>query len=61
MISCEPCIEGVKQGCHFQPYYSLTTVNSKFFARGLFSRKFRENKILTNWRNNSVAYVHVYG
>ena len=38
------------------------TVNSGIFAMVLFSRnfalpaKFRENKILTNWRNHSVAY-----
>ena len=36
----------------------LLTVNSEIFARVLFSRnfayaKFRENKILTNWRNHS--------
>ena len=38
-----------------------TTVDSESFARFLFSRnftyaKFRENKILTKWRNHSVVY-----
>ena len=39
----------------------LVTVISEIFARVLFSRnfayaKFRENNILTNWRNHSVVY-----
>ena len=37
------------------------TVNSEIFTRVLFSRnfeyaKFRENKILTKWRNHSFVY-----
>ena len=31
---------------------STYTVNSEIFARVLFSRKFRENKILVKWRNH---------
>ena len=39
----------------------IDTVNSESFERVLFSRnfayaKFRENKILAQWRNHSVFY-----
>ena len=39
------------------------TVNSEIFARVLFSRnfayaKFRENKILTNWKNHSIVFLY---
>ena len=36
------------------------TVNFEIFARVLFSRnaKFRENKILMNWKNHSVVYLY---
>ena len=46
----------------FEHYQS--TVNTEIFARILFSQnfayayaKFRENKILANWRNHSVLYM----
>ena len=39
----------------------MNTVDSEIFVRGLFSQnftyaKFRENKILMNWRNLSLVY-----
>ena len=41
--------------------FQTSTVNSEIFARVLFSRnfayaKFRENKILAKWWNQSVIY-----
>ena len=44
-------------------FFNNNTVNSEIFAMVLFSRnfayaKFRENKILTIWRNHSVVYLY---
>ena len=46
---------------HIDGQYLLFTVYSEIFARVLLSRnftyaKYRENNILTNWRNHSVVY-----